>query len=98
MIPHPSCKLGAQGIKSMDASVGASRLSAHWLSVPVCHLLQVLQHLDEEGCSRVAAALRNLPQSTVLVVGQAAGFASRAIDASDVVVKSGGVASIALGE
>jgi hypothetical protein len=58
----------------------------------------VLQHLDEEGCSRVAAALRNLPQSTVLVVGQAAGFASRAIDLSDVVVKSGGAASIVLGE
>ena len=60
--------------------------------------LQVLQHLDEEGCSRVAAALRNLPQSSVLVVGQAAGFASRAIDLSDVVVKSGGAASIVLGD
>ncbi len=57
----------------------------------------MLQHLDEEGCSRVAAALRALTQSSVLVVGQASGFASRAIDAEDTVVKSGGAAAVELG-
>lgn len=44
----------------------------------------------------MATALRALPQSSVLVVGQASGFASRAIDASDTVVKLGGAASVEL--
>ena len=59
---------------------------------------QVLQHRDEEGCARVAVALRDMPQASVLVVGQASGFATRAIDAADVVVKSGGAAAVQLGE
>lgn len=32
---------------------------------------QVLQHLDGEGCARVCAVLKELPQATVLIVGQA---------------------------
>lgn len=46
-----------------------------------------MQHLDMEGCGRVIQQLRKLPQSTVLVVGQHASFASRHIDESDTVVK-----------
>lgn len=35
------------------------------------HLAQVLQQLDEEGCSRVSNLLKSLPQRNILVVGQA---------------------------
>lgn len=34
---------------------------------------QVLQELDEEGCSRVGSILKVLPHMIVLVVGQAYG-------------------------
>ena len=58
---------------------------------------QVLQHLDEEGCSRVATLLKALPVETVLVVGQAHSFVTQAFDVLDVVVKRGGASSIIRG-
>ncbi len=50
----------------------------------------MLQQLDGEGCARVAAVLRGLPQASVLVVGQANSFVTEAFDTADVVVKRGG--------
>ena len=35
---------------------------------------EVMQHLDEEGCLRVAGLLKQLPYSSVLVVAQAHSF------------------------
>ena len=55
-----------------------------------------MQHLEEEGCSRVTQQLRTLPQGTVLVVGQVASFASRHINESDTVVKIGSASVIEL--
>ncbi|KAK9914871.1 hypothetical protein WJX75_001641 [Coccomyxa subellipsoidea] len=58
-----------------------------------CNLMvldEVLQQLDEEGCARVAAVLRCLPHSTVLLVGQASTYVAQTFDAVDVVVKQGG--------
>ncbi len=55
-----------------------------------------MQHLDDEGCARLTQQLKQLPRSSVLVVGQAAGFAARHIDDSDTVVKAAGVATIQL--
>ncbi|KAK9831419.1 hypothetical protein WJX81_003210 [Elliptochloris bilobata] len=52
-----------------------------------CNLIvldEVLQQLDGEGCARVAAVLRGLPQESVLVVGQANSFVTEAFDAADV--------------
>lgn len=49
-----------------------------------------MQQLDEEGCARVAAVLRRLPHTTVLLVGQANTYVSQTFDAIDVVVKQGG--------
>ena len=57
-------------------------------------LPQVLQHLDGEGLSRAAGVLRNLPQETVLVVGQAHSFITQIFEASDVVVKRNGCSYI----
>ncbi len=54
----------------------------------------MLQQLDGEGCARVAAVLRGLPQESVLVVGQANSFVTEAFDMTDVVVKRNGCASI----
>ena len=54
----------------------------------------MLQQLDEEGCARVARVLRGLPHATVLLVGQADGFAARTFDAVDVVVKRGGACTL----
>ena len=51
---------------------------------------QVLQQLDGEGCSRVAAVLRSLPHDTVLVVGQAHSYVSHVFDVVDVVHKRQG--------
>lgn len=56
--------------------------------------LQVLQQLDGEGKSRVGSVIRNLPQSTVLVVGQADSYLTQAFDKVDVIVKRNGCASI----
>jgi len=56
--------------------------------------LQVLQQLDGEGKSRVGAVLRNLPQSSILVVGQADSYLTQVFDNVDVVVKRNGCASI----
>ena len=66
-----------------------------------CDLLvldEVTQHLDGEGCARLAALLRGLDQfGTVLVVAQARSFMTRAFDGVDVVVKgSSGQGSIVL--
>lgn len=55
---------------------------------------QVLQQLDEEGCARVAAVLRRLPHTTVLLVGQADSYVSQTFDAIDVVIKQGGMTTI----
>ena len=59
-----------------------------------CDLLvldEVMQHLDGEGCARLAALLRGLDQfGTVLVVAQAQSFMTRAFDGVDVVIKASG--------
>ena len=59
-----------------------------------CDLLvldEVMQHLDGEGCARLAALLRGLDQfGTVLVVAQAQSFMTRAFDGVDVVVMASG--------
>ena len=55
---------------------------------------QVLQHLDEEGCRRVAALLKALPYESVLLVGQAHSFVTQAFDETDVVVKRDGASTI----
>ena len=39
---------------------------------------EVMQHLDEEGCARVAGVLKTLPYSSVLVVAQAHSFLTQA--------------------
>lgn len=44
----------------------------------------------------MAEVLETLPQSTVLVVGQAGSFATQAFDVVDLVVKSGGSSTIRL--
>ena len=59
-----------------------------------CGKLQVLQQLDGEGKSRVGAVLRNLPQKTVLVVGQADSYLTQVFDNVDVVVKRKGCATL----
>jgi hypothetical protein len=56
----------------------------------------VLEKLDEEGCSRVAALLKRLPYSSVFVVGQAGSFVTREFAAVDTVVKSGGCSTVEL--
>lgn len=56
-----------------------------------CDLLvldEVMQHLDGEGCARLAALLRGMDQfGTVLVVAQARSFMTRAFDGIDIVVR-----------
>ena len=54
----------------------------------------MLQQLDGEGKARVGAVLRNLPQSTVLVVGQADSYLTNVYDNVDVVVKRNGCATL----
>ncbi|KAL0033719.1 hypothetical protein WJX77_002381 [Trebouxia sp. C0004] len=55
---------------------------------------EVLQQLDGEGKSRVGAVLRNLPHTTILVVGQADSYLAQITDNVDVVIKRNGCASI----
>ncbi|KAL0029555.1 hypothetical protein WJX79_003952 [Trebouxia sp. C0005] len=62
-----------------------------------CNLIvldEVLQQLDGEGKSRVGAVLRNLPHTTILVVGQADSYLAQITDNVDVVIKRNGCASI----
>ncbi|BDA43190.1 probable DNA double-strand break repair Rad50 ATPase [Coccomyxa sp. Obi] len=62
-----------------------------------CNLMvldEVMQQLDEEGCARVAAVLRRLPHTTVLLVGQANTYVAQTFDAIDVVVKQGGQTTV----
>lgn len=54
----------------------------------------MLQQLDGEGKARVGAVLRNLPQNTVLVVGQAYSYLTDVNDSVDVVVKRNGCATL----
>lgn len=54
----------------------------------------MLQQLDGEGKARVGAVLRNLPQNTVLVVGQAYSYLTDVNDSVDVVVKRNGCAAL----
>lgn len=54
----------------------------------------MLQQLDGEGKARVGTVLRNLPQSTVLVVGQADSYLTSVFDKVDVVVKRNGCATL----
>lgn len=56
--------------------------------------MQVLQQLDEEGCSRVAGVLKRLPHTTVLVVGQADSYVAQTFDAVDCVVKQSGQCTV----
>eukprot|EP00898_Chlorokybus_atmophyticus_P004725 jgi/Chlat1/5253/Chrsp33S00387 len=55
---------------------------------------EVLQHLDDEGCRRVASVLRSLEQQTVLVVSQARSMIASTFDVVDYVVKAGDIATI----
>ena len=57
----------------------------------------MLQQLDEEGKGRVGRVLRNLPQSSVLVVAQADSYLTRIVDDVDVVVKHNGCALLESG-
>jgi predicted transcriptional regulator len=56
--------------------------------------VQVLQQLDQEGCTRVADMLRELPLSSVFVVGQAHSFVTEAFEKMDTVVKKDGYSII----
>ncbi|PRW45242.1 ABC transporter (ISS) isoform C [Chlorella sorokiniana] len=58
---------------------------------------EVMQHLDGEGCLRVAQLLKQLPYSSVLVVAQAHSLQTQVFDATDVVVKSGGHSTVEQG-
>lgn len=60
--------------------------------------LQVMQHLDEQGCESALEAIMQMDRSSVLVVGQMASFATRHLDSCDTVVKENGVSSIQNGE
>lgn len=51
---------------------------------------EALQQLDAAGCAQVAGLLRGLRHDSVLVVGQAGGYAAQVFDVVDVVVKEGG--------
>ena len=62
----------------------------------VCSGVQVLQHLDSEGCKRVSSVLRSLPQSSILVVGQADSYVTQIFDSVDIVVKKGGCSALEL--
>lgn len=64
------------------------------LSGGVCKCLQVLQQLDQEGCIRVADLLKELPLSSVFVVGQAHSFVTEAFERMDTVVKKDGYSTI----
>ena len=57
-------------------------------------LVQVLQHLDEEGNARVCSLLRGMYQDTVLIVGQADSYVAHAFDAVDIVVKQNGCSQL----
>ncbi|KAK9812526.1 hypothetical protein WJX73_005975 [Symbiochloris irregularis] len=62
-----------------------------------CNLMvldEVLQHLDGEGCARVCAVLKELPQATVLIVGQADSYVLQEFDAVDTVVKENGCSKV----
>lgn len=60
-------------------------------------MLQVLEKLDDEGCSRVAWLLKGLPYDSVFVVGQAGSFVTKEFAAVDTVVKAGGSSFVELG-
>jgi hypothetical protein len=60
-------------------------------------MLQVLEKLDDEGCSRVAWLLKGLPYDSVFVVGQAGSFVTKEFAAVDTVVKAGGSSYVELG-
>lgn len=60
-------------------------------------LPQVLEKLDDEGCSRVARLLQGLPYDSVFVVGQAGSFVTNQFAAVDTVVKHGGRSTVELG-
>lgn len=60
-------------------------------------VLQVLEKLDDEGCSRVAWLLKVLPYDSVFVVGQAGSFVTKEFAAVDTVVKAGGSSFVELG-
>lgn len=55
-----------------------------------------MQHLDAEGCARVAALLRTLPQASVLVVAQRGSAAAEAAEQLDLVVKEQGRSRVLL--
>ncbi len=56
----------------------------------------MLQQLDNTGCELVARVLRDLPQPSVLVVGQSNSSVTRNFEAMDVVVRQGGAAAVRL--
>jgi len=66
------------------------------LSCNILVLDEVLQQLDQEGCIRVADLLRELPLSSVFVVGQAHSFVTEAFEKMDTVVKKDGYSTISI--
>lgn len=56
--------------------------------------LQVLQHLDNQGCAAVASVLRSMPQDSILLIGQDNTFATESFDTIDVVTKQGGCSTV----
>ena len=57
-------------------------------------VLQILQQLDGEGKARVVKVLKELPNSTVLVVGQADSFVTQHAAGVHVVTKQNGSSSV----
>eukprot|EP00198_Chlamydomonas_reinhardtii_P009727 XP_001699064.1 predicted protein [Chlamydomonas reinhardtii] len=62
----------------------------------ISKVVKVLQQLDNTGCELVARVLRDLPQASVLVVGQSNSSVTRNFEAMDVVVRQGGAAAVRL--
>ncbi len=67
----------------------------HWQQL--CPL-QVLQQLDGEGKARVVKLLKELPKSSVLVVGQADSFVTQHAACVHVVKKQHGRASVVISQ
>ncbi|GAB4817224.1 hypothetical protein N2152v2_004270 [Parachlorella kessleri] len=84
---------------ALALALGFSELAAQrgQLRSNLLVLDEVMQHLDEEGCLRVAGLLKQLPYSSVLVVAQAHSFLTQALDAMDIIVKKDGVSMLEIG-
>lgn len=64
-----------------DVKMGVSLACHCWCGAEGDARRQVLQQLDGEGCARVCALLKQMPQASVLVVAQAKSFATQVLSA-----------------